>query len=179
MIIGLTGKAGSGKDTVADYLVDKYNFKKISFAGVLKQGMKTLFDFSDDQLHHPIVKEQPDARWGKSPRELMQWLGTDILRKNIRPDFFIVHVESLIKKYKDSNIVISDVRFEDEAAMIKKYHGLLVKIIRPNHIGTKKKHISENLEVNTDYQIFNQTKKINLYDKVDNILQYKSPFNRI
>ena len=109
----------------------------------------------------------------------MQWLGTDILRKNIRPDFFIVHVEFLIKKYKDSNIVISDVRFEDEAAMIKKYHGLLVKIVRPNHIGTKKKHISENLEINTDYQIFNQTKKINLYDKVDNILQYKSPFNRI
>ena len=98
MIIGITGKAGSGKDTVADYLVKNHDFIKLSFAGILKQGMQILFNLSDDQLHHPLVKEKIDPRWGKSPRELMQWLGTDILRKNIRQDFFIVHLETQIEK---------------------------------------------------------------------------------
>ena len=46
IIVGLSGKAGSGKDTVANYLVEKHNFTKLAFAGVLKEGMKILFDLS-------------------------------------------------------------------------------------------------------------------------------------
>lgn len=171
MIIGLSGQAGSGKDTVADYLVAKHNFIQLSFAKVLKDGMSSLFGMTQQQLNDPKEKEQIDKRWGKTPRELMQWLGTDILRQHIRNDFFIIQVEDLIHKYKGKNIVISDARFPDECNMIWKLNGVIIKIIRPGHTGTKTKHISENLKIKADFEINNNQDKLNLYHKVELLIK--------
>ena len=171
MIIGLTGQAGSGKDTVAEYLVQKYDFKQLSFAGILKEGMAKLFGLTEKQLNDPQGKEQVDARWGKTPRQLMQWMGTDVLRKHIREDFFVIQVESMIKSYAGRNIVISDARFLDECKMIWNLDGLIVKIIRSNHVGTTSKHISENLEVEPNYQINNDNDISSLHRKVDFLIK--------
>ena len=81
MIVGLIGKKGHGKDTFADYLVQHYDFVKLSFAEPLKKVCKELFLLTDEQLYDPMEKEKVDERWGKSPRQLMQIIGTDILRR--------------------------------------------------------------------------------------------------
>ena len=50
MIIGICGLIGSGKDTIADYLVTNYNFKKLSFADKLKDSVATMFDWDRELL---------------------------------------------------------------------------------------------------------------------------------
>ena len=64
MIIGICGKAGSGKDTAADFLVKNHGFVKVAFADVLKRICKEVFDFSDEQLWGPSEKRnEPDKRY--------------------------------------------------------------------------------------------------------------------
>jgi len=50
MIIGLIGNKRVGKDTVADYICEKFQFKKYAFADGVKDTCKVLFNFTDDQL---------------------------------------------------------------------------------------------------------------------------------
>lgn len=70
MIIGLCGKAGSGKDTVADILVRDLGFVKIAFADPLKRVCKDIFDFSDEQLWGPSEKRnEPDFRYCRKPHQ--------------------------------------------------------------------------------------------------------------
>ena len=72
-IIGLSGYKGSGKDTVADFLCEKYGFIKYGFADPIKEIAKIMFDFSEDET----LKEVVDERWGISPREFYQKFGTE------------------------------------------------------------------------------------------------------
>jgi len=63
MIVGLGFRAGSGKDTVANYLIDKYNFKKTSMAESIKEGIgRGVFGFTDEQLYGDL-KEIVDEFW--------------------------------------------------------------------------------------------------------------------
>lgn len=67
MIIGITGKAGAGKDTAADVLVERFNFVKVALADPLKRICKDVFDFSDEQLWGPSqMRNEEDKRY---PRE--------------------------------------------------------------------------------------------------------------
>jgi hypothetical protein len=64
MIIGVSGLAGAGKDTVADYLVSNHGFVKIALADPLKRICKDVFDFTDEQLWGPSEKRnEPDERY--------------------------------------------------------------------------------------------------------------------
>ena len=60
MIIGIIGQKGTGKDTVADYIVKSNDFKKISYAEPLKKICKELFDLTDEQLNDQHEKEKID-----------------------------------------------------------------------------------------------------------------------
>lgn len=172
MLIGLTGIAGSGKDTVAMFIQQNYDIKTLrtlAFAEPVKKACKDLFLLSDDQLHSQEHKETLDPRWGKSPRELFQWLGTDVLRK-FDDDFFIKHVDHQIKNNTDTHkhTVVTDLRFVNEAKYIKSQGGIVVKIVRPNAETTKHKHISENGfdEAFIDITIMNDGTLDQLKDKV-------------
>lgn len=61
-LFGVSGFAGSGKDTMADYLVENYGFKKISFAKIIKDVCRMVFGFTDEQLYGKL-KEIPDQRY--------------------------------------------------------------------------------------------------------------------
>ena len=88
MIIGITGQAGSGKDTIALHLCDKYRFIRVGLADPLKRICKEVYDFTDEQLWGPSEKRNAgDKRyWRKkkdgtpdilSPRYALQTLGTE------------------------------------------------------------------------------------------------------
>ncbi len=90
MIIGICGLAGAGKDTVADLLVRKHGFAKLSFADPMKRFCKEVFDFTDEQLWGPSAsRNAPDERYPRertglsgspaflTPRYALQQLGTE------------------------------------------------------------------------------------------------------
>ena len=73
--VGILGKKGSGKDTLADYLVEHNGFIKYSFADPVKNIVNILFNLSDTQVNG-YLKETVDERWGLSPRVILQRFGT-------------------------------------------------------------------------------------------------------
>lgn len=169
MIIGLSGLAGSGKDTCADFLVEEFDFVKISLADHLKRICKDVFDFSNDQLWGPSnCRNQPDKRYKRendhlTARYALQALGmcgrdcyndiwiestiriTKLILKNpkITYDPKIGIKENLGKPCK--GVVIPDCRFLNEINAIKKENGLLYRIVRTNSglKGSAGNHVSE------------------------------------
>ena len=106
--------------------MEQYGFEKISFAGPLRRGVSELFGIDPEVLNDPALKEKRIKDWGMSPRELMQWLGTDILRNEIRDDFFIHSAKiGMIHKRR---VVFSDTRFDNEAKFIQEMNGEVWKI---------------------------------------------------
>ena len=76
-LIGLTGRAGCGKDTIASFLCEAHGFVQIALADPLRDGLKAMLGVTDEQLHRRDLKEAPIDWIGRSPRELLQTLGTE------------------------------------------------------------------------------------------------------
>lgn len=141
MLVGLLGHNGHGKDTVADYLVQYHGFEKDSFASPLKKMLKPMFDFSDQQLYDHKEKEVVDCRWGITPREAMLFVGTEMVRDGnvhqllpqVKPKGFWVELMKvrLLPLRKKTNVVIADVRCQNEVEMILNMGGVIVKVVRP------------------------------------------------
>lgn len=134
MIIGICGLISSGKGTVADILVDEHNFKKISFADKLKDAVSLMFDWDREMLEGETSesrywREQPDEFWTKetgreiSPRLVLQLFGTDCMRNGFYDGVWVSFVKKTIKDNPNINYVIPDVRFENEADIIKSLGG--------------------------------------------------------
>ena len=122
-IIGLLGQAGSGKTTVADYLVGCYGAKKYAFADPLKELVMRTFDFSRGQVYGTQTeKETVDARWGLSPRQALQRVGQG-MRDVFGPNVWIDHLLRRIQDDGPDVAVVEDVRFVNEAANIRAWGG--------------------------------------------------------
>ena len=146
ILIGITGSAGSGKDSLADKIINKYSGAiKIAFADPLKLACKELFQLSCDQLYVRQEKEKIDPRWNKSPRELFQIIGSDLLRDRFDEDIFIKSTREKIKKLSQEHkiIIVTDCRFENETQLIRDMGGIVIHLKRPN-IKRINDHISEN-----------------------------------
>lgn len=116
MIVGIFGKKGHGKDTIADYLVQKYQFHKLTYAEPIKKICKDIFSLSNEQLTNHYLKEMVDPRWEKSPREIMQLIGTDLFRKTFSDNIWvnILREKAKLLLLAGKNIVISDIRHLNE-----------------------------------------------------------------
>ena len=144
MIIGLIGKKSSGKDTLADYLVQQHGFVKYAFSDPIKEACKAIFLLTDEQLHSVAKKEEVDPRWELSPRQMFQFLGTDMIRKQIDEGFWIRHFRYWYGENKGKNIVVSDCRFQNEVDVILEVGGSVVKLERNlDRSGVTDLHISE------------------------------------
>ena len=170
MIIGLMGLKKSGKTLAANYLVSNYNFVERAFADCLKKAIQEIFLLTDDQVFGTQEqKEECDSRWFNcSPRQILQFVGTDLLRNNlnlIMPEIgknvFVHHMRIWCQdQFKDSKfrLVIPDVRFQNEVDFIHELGGIVIKINRfDSSLDT---HASENELLNIenfDYQINNNT----------------------
>jgi len=133
MIISISGKKRSGKDTLANSI----GFKKLSFADPLKDMLRPL-GFTQDQLYGDS-KEIVDQFWGITPRWIMQHLGTELMRDNFRDDIWIKCMEKrLIDTYEDC--IIPDARFDNEVIMLKKMGAIHINVtggIDDNHSSEK------------------------------------------
>ena len=174
MIIGLCGAQGSGKDTVANILVAKYGFVRISFAAALKDVIAILFSWPRDMLEGDTSesrtwREAPDAEWslktgipGFSPRKALQTVGTDLIRHHIYINLWIDIVEKRIAMILAANpeakIVVTDCRFTNEVAAVKKFPGArVVRIVRPecekgSHLSSHS-HLSETADLSESVDI--------------------------
>lgn len=182
MLIGLCGKKHVGKDTGADYLVEKHNFIKLSFAEPLKKICKIIFDFSDEQLNTDL-KEVEDNFWKVTPRKTLQFIGTDLFRNqlkeilpNVENNIWVKAMERKIinirKENPYQNIVISDVRFPNELQFIQNNGGICLKIIRTFDDSNQDLHISETLSSNMicNNFIVNNGSKEEFYKNIYNII---------
>lgn len=127
-IIGLTGYKGSGKSTVAKILVDDYCYTEYSFASSLKS-MCSCFGLTNEQLHNPELKEVIDPRLQKTPREIMQDMGT-IVKEYLGADIWVKLIDQQIQLHNNELIVISDVRYQNEMDYVRSLGGIIVKINR-------------------------------------------------
>ncbi len=161
MIIGITGKKFHGKDTVGKILCKKYNFIRYAYADKLKRVCQIIFGFDDSQLYGNR-KEHIDSYWKVSPRNMMQFVGTDLFRNQLNKilpddnnDIWIKSLEHDIENNINSNIVITDVRFPNEIESIRKHGGKIIKVTRSDLIYYDD-HESERVDdLYYDYEIMN------------------------
>ncbi|TYP74177.1 MULTISPECIES: deoxynucleotide monophosphate kinase family protein [Nitrosomonas] len=131
-LIGLSRAIGAGKSTVAQHLCSSYGFTELTFKNSMVHCLAHIFEVDGQIFHDRELKEKPDAAlFGRSPREVMQSFGTDWGRKLIHPDIWVHRVENKIVHF--NRCLLSDVRFGNEALMIKRRGGVIWHIERKNN----------------------------------------------
>ena len=141
MIIGVCGFIGSGKDNIADYLVNIHQFRRESFANSLKDAIAHVFGWNRDMLEGRTRqsrewREQVDPWWAKrldmpnlTPRWVLQHWGTEVCRRAFHDDIWIAALENKLRNSKD-DIVISDCRFPNEIKSIQNAGGIVIRVVR-------------------------------------------------
>lgn len=195
-IIGISGKAGCGKDTIASYLREKYNNTWLEpFAGPLKRAASQAFGIPLENFQDRSLKENKCAPWGLSPRVLAQFFGTEMFRDtlpkllpDIGSDFWIARMQALLSGdilteegaiYEETDtIIIPDVRFQNEYDwLIKRPSYIHLNVLRPAGIdgsvgipGHSSEAGFQMLAQDNTYILINDGSKEELYEKVDDIL---------
>lgn len=185
MLIGIVGLIGSGKDTVANRLVEKHGYIRDSFAKSLKDAVSSMFNWDREMLEGNTTssrhwREQPDKFWSErlgkpvTPRWVLQHFGTEVMRGKMYDGIW---VDSCIGRYKGQNTVISDTRFINEIKTIRA-HGGIILCVKRGSLPTKKEmqdkgaHQSEWDWLENDYEITinNDGSLDDLYAKVDDLI---------
>jgi len=141
MIIGICGFIGSGKDTIADYLVNLHHFRRESFASTLKDAVSQVFGWDRTMLEGRTKqarewREQVDPWWAErlhmptlTPRWILQYWGTEVCRAGFHDDIWIASLENKLRHSQD-DVVISDCRFPNEIKAIKNAGGRVIRVTR-------------------------------------------------
>ena len=133
------------------------------------------FTLSDEDVKDPIKKELINPKFNASPRELMQWLGTDIMREEFNKKFnysgsiWIDSVKDKVKTLLDNNkdVVIDDVRFQNEVDMIHSLGGIVINLrndLDNTLNNSTSTHSSENQKLTFNYEFVNDKSYSNTYD---------------
>jgi hypothetical protein len=197
-VIGLTGIAGSGKSTVAKYLVEEHGYTLLSFAAPLKKMMRTLNPYiapspvagleDGNDPTRPNPNDEPlrlgdllsvmteaeikTSSAGKEYRRLLQTLGTDCVRA-VDPEFW-VHAAAAQMTDSKGKYVFDDVRFPNEAAMIRRVSPTgLWNVQRPSQEIVGGDHISEKHAGYMNESVWIVNDELDrLYSQVDVYLKY-------
>lgn len=169
-VVGLMGLRGSGKDTVANFLVTDAGWKRIGFADGLYREVAEAFGVTVEFLGNRDTKELPQPELAlmhcsddafvtvmlreaeanlaqgelvaaclaqpRSPRQIMQYWGTEYRRATVRNDYWREQVRAHVLARPDDNFVITDVRFPDEATTVTDLGGTLARVVRPDLAGS-------------------------------------------
>ena len=171
-LYGITGRKGHGKDTFAA-LVEKANdsFSRTHFAAALKHMSGRIFGLTEGQMHDPALKEQPlshavtmdlfveamrketglaiqpRGKVATSPREVLQFFGTDYVRA-VQGDFWIQRTCSEVVNKRQ--VLIPDTRYPNEADALRGLGGLVIKVVRIDAQPSTDGHSSETQIDNID-----------------------------
>lgn len=148
LLIGLTGRAGAGKDTAGAYLEDQYACCAIALADPIRDMLCALLhhiDVDEAWLTERALKERPIPALGVSYRHLAQTLGTTWGRGCVSMSLWVRIAMHRVQQIHamGSNAVITDIRFPNEAAWLHDMGGTLVRIERPDRSSEVRPHISE------------------------------------
>lgn len=184
IVVGIIGKMGSGKTTVAKYLIENYNFLKLSFADALKKMLIEVGILTHSELY---PTKTPYAR------KMLQVIGTDIIRNKIDSDYWVkkfkervieicqlckpVNNDNVITKPQEVRIVVDDIRFPNEFfCVVNELNGKIIKIVR-NDNSNCYNHFDECLHLHEseryvnmfpyDYVINNNGSLRNLFELID------------
>lgn len=140
-VLAACGFIASGKDTVANYLIDNYGFTKLSFAASLKDAVASIFGWDREMLEGSTKesrewREQVDTWWANklnmpkfSPRLCLQLMGTDVMRNHFHNDIWVASLENKIRNF-DSNIIITDCRFKNELEVFDSFGANVIRVKR-------------------------------------------------
>ena len=148
MIIGLSGYAQTGKDTVANYLISDYGYRRVAFADPIRKALYklnpiiSLGEFAGVHLAQAVdglgweeVKQaSPEAR------RLLQVMGTEVGREMFGDDFWVNQAMRGVSKF--DKIVFTDVRYPNEYKAIKLQEGRMIRLTKPSVIAVND-HSSE------------------------------------
>lgn len=175
MLIGICGKAGAGKDTVGDYLVEEYGFERIALADPIKRLVQDIFVLDDHTVHDREAREQPLDNWeGWTVRKLLQFIGTELFRENIDDSIWVKSLWYQIQN-SNKNFVVTDIRFPNELEFFVengKDEFFSLKVNRPGRDGSVglTGHASEAYDLDAEFVIENDKTFEDLYEKVDQIM---------
>jgi len=174
MKIAISGKMRSGKDEMANYLTEKYNFLRVGFADYIKEMAKDNFKISEKE-----IKEKP-----KNIREFLQLLGK--AGRAYDENFWVKKALEEIEETEEANypdiinFVIPDLRFQNEAKFLKKRGFFLVRVNSERNERLKRGKLSNendiseiDLDCYTDFDFFinNNLDKKDYYKLIDKIMK--------
>lgn len=173
--IGFCGPAGAGKSTAAWRLVQRWRFTRVRFAGPLKAMMLAL-GLDPEQVDGGLKEVPTPLLCGRTPRQAMQWLGTEWGRDLIGESLWIAAWQAAVervplqKPWRDrANLIVADdVRFANEAAAIRDRGGLVVRIER-HGAGSMSggEHASERREFAPDMVVQNSAELAAFHAEID------------
>lgn len=153
-LIGIAGRARSGKDTVASFIIAAIGGYRYSFADPIRAMLVPLgVDMNDP--YWQARKEDVIPALGVSPRRMMQTLGTEWGRQLINPDLWLIMAHQRLLQ-NGPGMIIPDVRFENEAAWIRKHGGWIIHVIRPEAKAVEAHASEDGIEMHdTDARLLN------------------------
>ncbi len=140
-VIGLSGKAGSGKTTLAQEMKRHYGYKELNFADPLKDMARVLGFEVDSQ----VEKKRIHPFWKISSRHFLQLWGTELCRRllpDVIPQMSHIWIQCMQRRVEEfyddygnltTPLVIADVRFADEAQLVHKLGGTIIRIERKDN----------------------------------------------
>jgi hypothetical protein len=152
VIVGIMGKKGHGKDSLAEAIIKMSPMpaRRVAFADPIKEMVHLGLGVPREILWGPAeLKEQVDPRFGVSYRHMLQTLGTEWGRDFVHKDVWVrlafdEHIPSIEKFLGEQLWLCTDVRFLNEAEAIWNKGGLIVEIYRPGFsTGQHEDHASE------------------------------------
>lgn len=186
-IIGLTGYAGVGKDLVANYLHDKYQYRRLGVSDPIKELLNKRFGWDQEWWFDRDWKENSCGDLGYfcdgdgtetnfSPRSWVQWLGTEVGRA-LDEDIWIRMSSRKITNADDRiRWCVADIRFPNEGSYLKERWGAsfkCIRILRPGgpHIMNHSSELSVD-SVKHDALLMNDGTPAELYEKVERQLRF-------
>lgn len=171
MIVGIAGKKNSGKTTVASELMRYHGYTERAFADPLKEACMAIFHLNHEQMYGD-QKEVEDPRLGVTPRHVLQFVGTNMFRNTKIPGLRVDSTRLWVWNFKQwyakqpagTRVVLSDVRFEEEADAINALGGIVIRIDRIGCDGDQ--HESENIDFAVDYAVNNDGSMEQLFESV-------------
>jgi hypothetical protein len=178
MIIGLSGYAQSGKDTIADYLIKEYGFTRVAFADPIREALYRLdpkvrlAESAGVSVRHAVdnMGWEEVKRLSPDTRELLQKLGTEVGRQMFGETFWIE--KAMEKARRHENVVFTDVRYPNELEAVLEAPGTSWRVIKGN-VKAINQHPSETALDHYQFNeiIFNNGTKEELYEAIDLLMK--------